>query len=68
LSADPAFPRFGVGIDVAPGFPISFANLAIPLPAAVAAGTYQMNWILFLRNAFGVGTVLERAGVYTVLT
>jgi|SRR5689334_14670755 len=68
LSADPAFPRFGVGIDVAPGFPISFANVSIPLPAAVAAGSYQMNWILFLRNAFGIGTVLERAGVYTVLS
>ena len=68
LSADPAFPRFAVGIDVAPGFPISFATLSIPLPTAVPAGTYLMNWLLFLRNAFGVGTLLERACVYTVLS
>jgi len=27
-----------------------------------------MNWILFLRNAFGVGTLLERASVFTVLS
>jgi hypothetical protein len=67
LSADPAFPRFAVGVDVAPGFPISFATLDIPLPTAVPAGTYLMNWLLFLRNAFGAGTLLERACVYTVL-
>jgi len=67
LTADSAFPRFGVGIDAPPGFPISFATLAIPLPTSVAAGTYLMNWILFLRNAFGVGTLLERASVFTVL-
>lgn len=68
LSGDPAFPRHGVGIDAPPGFPISIATISIPLPAAVAAGTYLMNWILFLRNAFGIGTVLERASVYTVLS
>ncbi len=68
LSADPAFPRVGIGIQVAPGFPISLGTINITLPAAVAAGTYVMNWLLFFRNAFGVGTPLERAGVYTVLT
>ena len=68
LSADPSFPRLGIGIDAPPSFPISFATVSIPLPTAVAPGTYLMNWILFLRNAFGVGTVLERASVYTALT
>jgi hypothetical protein len=68
LSADSAFPRLGVGVDAPPSLPITFATVSIPLPASVAAGTYLMNWILFLRNAFGVGTVLERASVYTALT
>jgi hypothetical protein len=68
LSADPAFPRFAVGIQAAPNPPLSFGSIDIPLPTAVAAGTYLTNWLLFLRNPFGVGTFLERAGAYTTLT
>jgi hypothetical protein len=68
LSADPAFPRFAVGILAAPNPPLSFGSIDIPLPSAVAPGTYLMNWVLFLHNPFGVGTFLERAGVYTTLT
>jgi hypothetical protein len=68
LSTDPAFPRFAVTLDVPPSPPISFATISIPLPTAVAAGTYLMNWLLFLRDPFGPGTVLERAGVFTTLT
>lgn len=68
LSADPAFPRFAVGIQATPNPPLSFGTIDIPLPTAVAPGTYLMNWLLFLHNPFGVGTFLERAGVYTTLS
>jgi hypothetical protein len=68
LSADPAFPRFAVTLDAPPSPPISIATISIPLPTAVAAGTYLMNWLLFLRDPFGPGTFLERAGVFTTLT
>jgi hypothetical protein len=68
LSADPAFPRFAATLDAPPSPPISIATISIPLPTAVAAGTYLMNWLLFLRNPFGPGTFLERAGVFTTLT
>jgi len=67
LSADPAFPRLAVGIDAPAGSTV-VGTVNIPLPTAVAAGTYMMNWLLFLRNPFGVGTLLERAGVFTTLT
>ena len=67
LSADPAFPRLAVGIDVPAGSTV-VGTVNILLPTAVAAGTYMMNWLLFLRNPFGVGTLLERAGVFTTLT
>jgi len=67
LSADPAFPRVAVGIDAPAGSTV-VGTVNILLPTAVAAGTYLMNWLLFLRNPFGVGTLLERAGVFTTLT
>jgi hypothetical protein len=67
LSADPAFPRLAVGIDAPAGSTV-VGTVNILLPTAVAAGTYLMNWLLFLRNPFGVGTLLERAGVFTTLT
>jgi hypothetical protein len=67
LSADPAFPRLAVALDVPAGSTV-IGTVNVPLPTTVAAGTYLMNWLLLLRNAFGVGTVLERAGVFTTLT
>jgi len=69
LSADAAFPRFAVGIQ-APADPLvlSYGFIDIPLPPAVAPGTYLMNWMLFLHTPFGTGTFLERAGSYTALT
>jgi hypothetical protein len=68
-SADVRFPQFAVGIYTNPSPPINFATVnTIPLPANVAVGTYLMNWVVFLRNAFDVGTYLDRACVYTTLT
>ena len=68
-SADPRFPQVAVGINTNPSPPINFATVnTIPLPNNVAAGTYLMNWVVFLRNSFDVGTYLDRACVYTALT
>src|SRR5262245_43153255 len=68
LAFDPAFPRFATTLNVPPSPPSTTATISMPLPSAVAAGTYLMNWLLFLRTPFGPGTFLERAGGYTTLT
>jgi hypothetical protein len=58
---------FALAIDAPAGSTV-VGTVNIPLPTALAAGTYMMNWLLFLRNPFGIGTLLERAGVFTTLT